>query len=604
MTDVEVKREFLYMRSGQETLFGWLHSSPADARPIVAVICNPLGVEYMSAYRSIRHMADRLALGGIRTLRFDYAFTGDSSGGDFSGASVAGLVADIRAAVREARQLTGEPRVVLVGIGLGATFAAMASDDGDVDHLVLWNPTASGRRFLREQKLLSEVLRKENDAEASESIDAGGVYLTPDLQEEFGKIELAKLDYSHVSSILLINRHDMQPNAKLRSALEEGGAALDQVSMHGYSGMMDYPTETVVPIEAIQTISDWISKREPQPAIDIWPAAEAASADATCMELPPGDHNTVPLVERAVKFGSDLKLFGIVSVPTARKETDDVKPAFVFLNCGSEHHAGPHRMYTILARKLAQFGALSLRFDIEGIGDSISIGNNADNESYSPVAIDDINEALDFLRSEYGVTRFILTGICAGAYHAFKASATLEDHDIVEANLVNPLVFQWNYDDPEDHLVLDARTYRTSAKSARNWWRLVRGDVDYRRLVTSVTSLILAYGHRVRTQIAGMFRKEALTGVSTDMQSIRRLDRGLTLILAEGDPGLELMRIQAPRETKRALREGALSLHTLANANHGLSKKSMQDQLITFCVEKYETDDRDRLTAGTATPAA
>ena len=46
------------------------------------VVCPPLGPEYFNSYRSLRHLADRLAENGVSALRFDYDGTGNSAGQD------------------------------------------------------------------------------------------------------------------------------------------------------------------------------------------------------------------------------------------------------------------------------------------------------------------------------------------------------------------------------------------------------------------------------------------------------------------------------------------------------------------------------------------
>ena len=581
-SSTEVRRDCFYVESGDQHLFAWMHSSQSARLPVAALICSPLGVEYMSGHRSVRHMADQLAMAGIDTVRFDYTFVGDSSGGEFARASAAGFVNDICDAARETRRLTGCHSIVLIGIGLGATFAAIAAESGDIGYLVLWNPTVDGRRFVREQKLLSEVLT-EGDSQEPSPIDVGGIFLTPALQDEFRMINLTGIDYSFVDSVLLINRHDMKTSSKLVAAIERSQCVFEQVSLAGYKEMMDNPTETVVPVTVINYIETWIASLGLPTNAQI---ARNPSRENRPILMSPNGHTTRCLVETPRHFGTDERLFGIVTMPeNMPKEAQ--RRAFIFLNCGSEHHSGPHRMYTILARKCASFGTLSFRFDIEGIGDSVTTGRNEDNNSYSPVALEDIDQALSFLREEYDCTEFILIGICAGAYHSFKATASLTKHNIVEANLVNPLVFVWNYDDPEDHLRLEVTTYKSSVRDSRNWWRLISGDVNYWRLVTSFSYLLKAYLRRLAAIFTGLITRGTLEGVPTDMQQIAKLNRPLSIILSDGDPGLDLLHMLAPGETKKALRNGSLDVHRLDRANHGLSKKHMQDQLISLIVKKY-----------------
>ena len=63
-----------------EGLFGWYHAADAGGRDIVVVLCPPMGPEYTRSHRTLRHLADRLALAGIPALRFDYHGVGDSAG--------------------------------------------------------------------------------------------------------------------------------------------------------------------------------------------------------------------------------------------------------------------------------------------------------------------------------------------------------------------------------------------------------------------------------------------------------------------------------------------------------------------------------------------
>ena len=350
---------------------------------------------------------------------------------------------------------------------------------------------------------------------------------------------------------------------------------------------MGQPTDTVVPVAVFEHICQWLSDRE---KIADEPATRTQTHkgnDQTYLQLPSGDHTNAPLVEMPKMFGPNRQLFGIVSIRQEDVKNPVHKRAFLFLNCGSEHHAGPHRMYTILSRLCASFGYLSFRFDIEGIGDSFSAGNNADNNSYSPVALHDIEQALAFLAEEYGCTEFVLSGICAGAYHTFKATAEFSRFNIIDSNLINPLVYEWNYDDPDDHLKFEAHTYRKSIRDSKNWRRLVSGDINYRRLFRALKSYLVEFSARAISRLAGFFRQKPAAGLPHDMREIERLGRNLTLLLSEGDPGLDIMRLQARRETALAIKRGKLSTYTLNGANHGLSKKHMQDQLIQFFINKY-----------------
>src|SRR4029077_3267920 len=62
-------------------LFVWHHPPPPSVRRGGAIVlCPPIGYEYMSAYRTVRLLAERLAALGFDALRIDYDGTGNSTG--------------------------------------------------------------------------------------------------------------------------------------------------------------------------------------------------------------------------------------------------------------------------------------------------------------------------------------------------------------------------------------------------------------------------------------------------------------------------------------------------------------------------------------------
>ena len=78
---VRIERVPLYIGAGDAPRLAWYHAPEVRSGQGV-VICPPLGHEYISAYRSLRELADRLAAAGVAVLRFDYHGTGDSAGED------------------------------------------------------------------------------------------------------------------------------------------------------------------------------------------------------------------------------------------------------------------------------------------------------------------------------------------------------------------------------------------------------------------------------------------------------------------------------------------------------------------------------------------
>ncbi len=112
------------------------------------MLCPALGYEYMSAFRTWRVLAGRLAALGFDTLRFDYDGTGNSAGDPEEPDRVAAWLRSIELAIAEIRRLSGAGPLALVGLRAGGMLALQAAAAaGGVDRLVLWNLPSFGPRL-------------------------------------------------------------------------------------------------------------------------------------------------------------------------------------------------------------------------------------------------------------------------------------------------------------------------------------------------------------------------------------------------------------------------------------------------------------------------
>lgn len=131
-------------------------------------------------------------------------------------------------------------------------------------------------------------------------------------------------------------------------------------------------------------------------------------------------------------FGSDDRLVGIATRLSASRP----KLGVVLINAGVIHRVGPHRSAVKLARALAPLGVTVLRFDLSGIGDS-RLSTRA--MPYHEQAVEDVRDALDMMRAEFGLQRFVLFGICSGAVHA--CSTALADDRVAGVVLFDGYAF-------------------------------------------------------------------------------------------------------------------------------------------------------------------
>lgn len=123
--------------------------------------------------------------------------------------------------------------------------------------------------------------------------------------------------------------------------------------------------------------------------------------------------------ERVYTFGTDQVLMGVLCEPAVARPG---APAIVVSNVGLNPRSGPNRLWVSLARSLAAQGFTTLRFDLNGLGDSLP---RRDARGDFERAVVDMGEALDFLEKKRGISRFVVVGMCSGVDSAHRV-ATLD----------------------------------------------------------------------------------------------------------------------------------------------------------------------------------
>lgn len=127
--------------------------------------------------------------------------------------------------------------------------------------------------------------------------------------------------------------------------------------------------------------------------------------------------------ESLVEFGDDSALVGVLCRPHGASAGG---PAFLMWNVGLNHRVGPYRIYVDLARALARARFASLRFDLQGLGDSRMAASDARTDSERSVA--DVRSAIDALERR-GFRSVVLVGFCSSVDSAH--SAALADERVI-----------------------------------------------------------------------------------------------------------------------------------------------------------------------------
>ena len=122
---------------------------------------------------------------------------------------------------------------------------------------------------------------------------------------------------------------------------------------------------------------------------------------------------------KPVVLGQRKSMIGLVTRPVTEGSPQH-NPGIILMNAGLVHRVGPHRLNVKIARMLAGRGFTALRFDLSGFGDS---GARDDNLPFDQAAAMDIQEAMGFMTSTWGMERFVLIGLCSGADISLQVAA-------------------------------------------------------------------------------------------------------------------------------------------------------------------------------------
>lgn len=457
-----------------DAVFGLYHAS-ADPVGAPVLICPPWGWDEVASHRTRWLWAERLAEAGHPTLRFDLPGCGDSDGTPAAAGLVDRWVAATAAAAEWLRSRAAADRVAALGLGLGGLLVQEAIARGaPIEAAAIWASPPSGRHFVREMRAFSRL------QEGRPTEEPGGAALPPDWLEAGGFLLSAEtltalrdldpaLGGTGLRRVLLLQREGIGIDAGVRARFELAGAEVLERPGPGWAAMVGHPETTALPDRTAAEVLAWLG-------LDGAGAGRAlplpASAACAVLEVEGTTVRETPIGLPA-GFG---QAFGILAEPE--------KPASpglcaLFLNAGAVRHVGPNRLWVETARRYAARGVPSVRVDLEGIGeadgDASRLSSVAD--FYEPTYVDQVRAMLAALRARGLGKKFLLVGLCAGAYWAFQAA--LGEEDVLATALVNAGALTWH-----EGILEQRRARRFDRLFQRRWWgRLVRGEVRFTKVL-------------------------------------------------------------------------------------------------------------------------
>jgi uncharacterized protein len=273
----------------ERQLFAVRHPAHIAARRHGVVICYPWGHEYVNSLRGCRQLAARLARRGFDVLRFEYYGTGDSAG---SGEEIScrSCIEDVLRATDELTSTCGVRRVSLVGVRLGATFAALAAGlRGAVESLVMWEPVAAGHGYLAELRARhAAFLRSEAAGGRSQQAYSGpreimGFPLPPSMAAELDALDLRSITRPPAAHVLLLGGEPDEASAAQRALAAHLRALCSDFAYrvlpgHGIWAREVGQERALVPNSILEAMLEWFSDR--------WAGGNTAAPTASLNSAP------------------------------------------------------------------------------------------------------------------------------------------------------------------------------------------------------------------------------------------------------------------------------------------------------------------------------
>ncbi|MES2404427.1 MAG: alpha/beta hydrolase [Pseudomonadota bacterium] len=548
--------------------FGWLYTPEGVSNPIGVVIVPPFGNDETCAHRTLRHLAEASARSGFLSLRFDLDGCGDSAGDESDPDRVESWIVSVHDAC-DCMRRAGAASLVLVGIRLGATLAALtAQRRDDVAALVAFNPVVHGHRWLRELRAFQNAMNLQQPQTTGENGGqaTSGFWLNPAACETLTRIDLTRIA-APTARVLLLDRDDLPGAADWHRHLQTEGCQVEQRRIPGYVEMMIDPHLNQVAQVFIDACIDYVrgmARHERiEPATHVLPLRpfEMLRISDTWIE------------EAAVSPGDGI--FGILARP-ANSHPDRV---LLILNAGAVHHIGVSRFDVGFSRRMAASGMQVLRVDLTGIGDSPARAGAIENATYGPDGVKDIGVCVSWLRAR-GARELIIGGMCSGASHALRAA--LAGLAIDAAYLINCGVFlaRPGFDFGTDRRFNDIAHYSKSVKSARSWRKLLSGHVDLRRIAVVAAWKIALEGQGAIRNGARRIGMPLRGDLGRGFATLARRGVKIHFLYSDNDPGLIRLAVEAGPLVPKYVRAGHFSMRTFEGANHTFTQRWAQAALL------------------------
>ena len=573
-----------------ESDFAWLHR-PKLQNDTAIVICPGLGWDGVHAYHSLRLLADQLAGDGYCTLRLHYCGTGNSKDAQTDAAGKVDLWSAWNGSVHQAcdwlRTHTNARRIVLIGVRIGALLACeTAAQRNDVAALLLLAPVLRGKSYMRQidmEARLETGTRPEEDG----GLEFHELCFSPAVVRHIESLDVRDMEFQTVRTVGIFAQSESKVLNGCIDTWVERGLTVQLCSFAGLESLLLDQVHSDWPAPELDPLLQWFETAVKPVCVVAPPAPTTDVHQSLCLS-----HST----EQPIMFGETGRLFGILSHPKSHATTvtaaKDV-PLVLILNTGRDPHYGVARLGTQLARRLAEIGVATFRFDFTGLGDSRPPAHEADELSptFGRNRNGDVEAALNAMEA-LGYQHFSVQGLCAGAYHAYWAACA--DARITRILLINMPLFAWTSGDTVPEAVwrtAPAGQILQRVYSPNTWKRILAGEgkvhavlgIIWRRCCNAMkVSLDRVFGVRQPSpQHVDRARQLAARGV----QSL--------YLYGPADPGLDALAVDFGPGGRELSALPGVDLRLVSGIDHVLSGRHMREIALREISGFLMADDLD-----------
>jgi pimeloyl-ACP methyl ester carboxylesterase len=421
----------------------------------------------------------------------------------------------------------------------------------------------------------------------------GFLYTSPTLSALQALPSLPPPEQACARHVLVLDRDDLPQARPLAAQLSDRGVDTQYAVAAGYATMMQQPRQALMDSQSLALLTDWL-------------AADPVAVDGLMLGRPlpfahVRQHHFDGLRESAVHFGPGSDLFGVLAEPDRHAgNAPACDTAVLMLSVGGNYRIGPNRIYTRLARSMAQAGYCALRFDLPGLGDSPTPNEFSMHDLYSRDATPQVRAAIDLL-SARGCRHFYLLGICSGSFVAFQSA--LADERVTGQVLMNSRLLEWRQANPDGQWQeAMQQPYKSSSFYGRQllrptvYRRLLRGDIDVRGISRRLSALLVARWQR-------SLRKLLAKPVPQDdvLSKVKRLSaRGTStlLLVTEDDDGRDYLEFHFGRRGSYLRDDPNFNMVLVKNSDHTFT----DDPALAFVAATLTShlDHAHRLQTGSA----